>query len=113
MYVVVSGGRAYTNRAYVNHVLTCVHQESPITTLIEGGARGADTLAREWATTVGVPVITVAAEWDRYGKAAGRIRNIHMLRQYAPELVIVFPGGVGTDHLKRHAIAMGFDVLCV
>lgn len=113
MYVSVSGGRHYTNRRYVNHVLDCIHRETAITTLIQGGARGVDTLAREWAEAHSVPTITVPADWARHGRAAGPRRNMRILQEFHPDVVVVFPGGVGTDHMKRNAIALGFDVLCV
>ena len=51
-------------------------------TIVEGGARGADRCAGRWAArmrTQGVGWVRVRAEWERYGKRAGPIRNQAML----------------------------------
>jgi hypothetical protein len=39
------------------------------------------------------------ANWDRDGKSAGRMRNVHMLRSGKPDGVVAFPGGDGTAHM--------------
>src|SRR3990167_8220903 len=80
------------------------------TLLIEGGAAGADRLAREWAESLGILVETVPAEWDKWGKAAGAIRNRVML-QKAPDLVIAFAGCRGTADMMRQARAAGVPVI--
>ncbi len=45
--------------------------------------------ARLWAQQHGIPVVTVEAEWDKYGRAAGPMRNRRMLRDHAPDGVVV------------------------
>jgi hypothetical protein len=52
-------------------------------------ARGADTLAEEWAKVRGIPC---TADWDDLGRKAGPIRNAQMLRKGRPELVVACPG---------------------
>lgn len=47
--------------------------------VLQGGAKGADELAREWANRNGYKVITVEANWSQYGKRAGYLRNAAML----------------------------------
>ena len=49
-------------------------------TIIEGEARGADRMCAEEARERGVRVFRYPAEWDRYGRGAGSIRNEQMLR---------------------------------
>ncbi len=51
----------------------------------EGGARGADRLARVWAQLGGIEVETHPAQWERDGKAAGPIRNRAMLVNGRPD----------------------------
>ena len=48
-------------------------------TIIEGGARGVDLLSKKASFKLGFKVIEVKAEWDKYGRGAGIIRNIKML----------------------------------
>ena len=64
--------------------------------IIEGEQRGADLLAREWAESRGVEVRGFPADWDKYKKRAGFIRNRQMLDEGKPHAVVAFPGGVGT-----------------
>lgn len=68
----------------VHEALDLIHKEHGIRELVEGGANGADSWAREWARKNRVPVRTVKANWDRrpdgsYNKAAGFERNSEML----------------------------------
>lgn len=78
-------------------------------TVIQGGARGVDTLARAAALRIGCQVATYPAEWDVYGRAAGTIRNQKMLDSSEPDLVLAFPshGSVGTYDMMRRAKKAG------
>jgi hypothetical protein len=60
------------------------------------------------ALAKGIKVVRFPADWDRYGKRAGRIRNESMAK-YA-EYLAVFPGGKGTAHMKEIAKAYGLVV---
>ena len=42
------------------------------------------------ANKLGMQVMAVPADWDKYGKAAGPIRNRHMFRLGKPDLVLAF-----------------------
>jgi hypothetical protein len=57
--------------------------------VINGGAAGADTLAREWAVDRRVDHLTLYAKWDLFGRSAGPIRNRRMARK-KPKLVLAF-----------------------
>lgn len=63
-------------------------------TIIAGGAPGADSLANLAAVKLGLPIIVFKAEWDKYGKSAGPIRNQQMLDQ-KPDLVVAFHSTLG------------------
>ncbi len=64
--------------------------------IISGKARGADTLAIDWAVINWCPFTEFPADWDRYGKQAGYIRNAQMLKEGNPDYVVAFAGGAGT-----------------
>jgi hypothetical protein len=51
----------------------------------------------------GVKCVSVYAAWHDYGKAAGPIRNKRMLTDFAPDIVVAFPGGKGTADMVRQA----------
>ena len=99
MRLLVTGGRTYQDYKAVCHALDTLHAQTPITLLIHGNAQGADTLARKWAYTRGVPHSSFPAEWDKHGKAAGPIRNQQMLTEGHPNAYLAFPGGRGTQDM--------------
>lgn len=79
--------------------------------VIEGGARGADRLARSAARERGLHVATVEAQWNRLGKSAGFWRNEAMLA-LGPTVVYAYPlGGPGTASMVRLATAAGVPVV--
>jgi hypothetical protein len=84
--------------------------------LLHGGARGADQAIGRAAHQLGWRVQSLAAEWRRFGRCAGPIRNRQLLEQALLEaqahtspafsasvLVIAFPGGAGTASLVQQA----------
>jgi hypothetical protein len=60
------------------------------TTIIEGGATGADTIAKSIAEFYGFKVNEYRANWNKYGRAAGPIRNQEMLDKEEPGIVVAF-----------------------
>lgn len=110
MKVLVCGGRAYSSGAQLYFVLDKLHAATPFTLLCHGGASGADTLAGYWARDRGVPVEVHAADWKRYGRAAGPMRNAEMLKKCEPDLVVAFPGGSGTADMLRRATKAGVTI---
>lgn len=106
MRVIVCGGRDFDDREFLFKTLNRLNVEFSFDVIYEGGAKGADTFAREWAKEANIPVQTFHAEWDKYGSKAGPIRNLQMLDQ-KPDLVIGFAGGRGTDHMLKIARKAG------
>lgn len=78
--------------------------------IISGMAKGADTCAVDWAVINWCHVEEYRAEWDKYGKRAGYIRNQQMLDEGEPDLVVAFPGGRGTEMMKDIARKAGVPV---
>lgn len=101
--VLVCGGRDYTDTGHVYDILDLAHAANPILKLIHGGASGADNCAARWAMSRNVQMERFEADWQRYGNAAGPIRNRKMLDQGKPDLVIAFPGGKGTRNMIAQA----------
>lgn len=58
--------------------------------ILHGAARGADRIAETWCAENGRLCIGVPADWVRYGKKAGVIRNAEMLRKYQPHGFLAF-----------------------
>ncbi len=86
MRVLACGDREWTNSNLIAETLG----DLPFDTIIEGEQRGADRLAREFARSWGRHFIPYPANWTRYGRAAGPIRNKQMLDSGKPDLVVAF-----------------------
>lgn len=109
--VLVCGGRDYNDWERVSAVLNKLDAEMGIGVIIEGGARGADKAARNWAYQGNIPTETYNAEWEAHGTFAGPMRNKRMLEEGQPDLVIAFPGGAGTRNMIRQARKAGVEVV--
>ena len=101
--ILICGDRNYQDWIKVQEYLDTI---SRTTIIIHGGARGADSLAGNLATSLKMKVIKFSADWDKYGKAAGVLRNQQMLDEGYPDLVVYFHKDIenskGTrDMLKR------------
>lgn len=107
--IIVCGGRDYRNREHLFAWLDKFHERYCIVHLIEGGAKGADRLAWEWANSRGIKCSEYKADWETYGKAAGPRRNQAMLNQN-PNFVVAFTGGSGTADMINRAKAAGVKV---
>ena len=101
MRLLVCGGRDFANEAALRRILDKYHSKTPVSVLIQGGARGADRLAANWARANGVECHEYPADWRQHGKRAGYLRNQQMLDEGKPDFVIAFPGGIGTNMMIK------------
>lgn len=108
MKVLVCGSRTIDEPGAVSRA---VEQSglSP-TQIISGGARGVDRLASEYAVAKGIEFIEYLADWDKYGKRAGYMRNYVMVG--AADAVIAIWDGTssGTKHSIELALSSGKPV---
>jgi len=73
-------------------------------TIIHGDATGADQGAH--LASVRIPEcaeVRVPAQWETFGRSAGPRRNVEMLDDYEPHVVLAFP--VGESRGTRHCMA--------
>jgi hypothetical protein len=108
MRILVCGGRDYNDQKKFNAVMK--EYDRVITTLISGRAKGADSLAEDWAARHMVNAEIYPADWRRYGRSAGYQRNLRMRDEGKPDLVIAFPGGRGTAMMIKLAEEKGIKV---
>jgi hypothetical protein len=122
--ILVCGGRDYYKYSVVwktlGSVITDCWFKDPndVITIIQGGASGADFLAKIFALDEydQIPLIQhkeFPADWKTHGPAAGAIRNQQMLDEGKPDIVVAFPGGSGTADMVRRATKAGVEVLRV
>lgn len=116
MRVLISGDRNYKRAATIYALLAGLRHSHPGDELvvIQGEARGADTLARQSAESLGIKVESYPAKWDEYGRFAGHIRNKQMLDEGQPDVVFCFHDDLenskGTGHMARAAKEAGVPV---
>jgi len=97
MRVIVAGSRDVVNTSNVFNRLSL--STFDITEVVCGGARGVDSIGRQWAKEAGIPVKMFPAYWDKYGKSAGYRRNVDMAK-YADALIAIWDGeSRGTKHM--------------
>lgn len=78
MRIIVCGSRGITGINYISKCMEYVEKFTDIT-IITGGARGVDTIALNIANDIGYNTEVYPADWNRYGRSAGMIRNRRML----------------------------------
>ena len=61
------------------------------TVVLSGTARGVDKLGERWAEENGVPLERYSADWEKFGKRAGPIRNSLMVSK-AEALLVLWDG---------------------
>lgn len=112
MKILVCGGREYHDDKKVYEVLDGLHNTRKISFVVHGNARGADSLAGDWADTNSVSQDRYAANWSRYQAYAGPIRNREMVIKHRDiELIVAFPGDTGTGDMIKVAALAGIRVM--
>lgn len=113
MRLLVYGGRDFNDRhdAYtcLDYVTERLLLEDEDVVVVSGMARGADTLGVDWAHERGYAIDPYPADWDKYAKAAGPIRNQQMLDS-GIDVAVQFPGGNGTADMRRRLDKAGIPV---
>ena len=111
MRVIVCGGRDYEPIQSVWPVLDAISDVREISCIVHGDCKhGVDPRAGDWARLARIACEPHPADWTKYGKAAGMIRNKCMAERGA-DLCIAFPGGTGTADMVKQARKAGIQVL--
>lgn len=113
MKAIVCGGRDFSDRNLLFQEMDKLVNTFSITEIAHGAARGADSLADQWATEMTFKVTRFPADWAQYGKSAGMVRNRQMYNEFRPDIVIAFKGGRGTEDMMKIAAADGCKVFKV
>lgn len=111
--ILVCGGRDYADKQKVYKVLDQARDTFKDVTIIQGAAKGADSLADSWAADRGVRSDSFPADWKRYGKRSGYLRNVQMLNEGKPDIVVAFPGGAGTQMMINLAKSANVAVVMI
>lgn len=105
MKIIVAGSRDITDYETVKKAIELFVEEHQPTSvaIVSGGARGVDRLAKQYAKEQNLPFHEYLADWDKYGKRAGYLRNIKMAEN-ADALLAIWDGkSRGTQHMIARA----------
>lgn len=114
MRVMITGSRDWTDSSLIQASLVTINatmrKDNEPTTLVHGGANGADTIGAAAATELGWALEEHIPDWSK-GKRAGPLRNVEMLES-GIDLVIAFhkDNSRGTKHAIETARKMKIPV---
>ena len=106
--VLVTGSRDWKDE---KSIYSALKNEPRDTVVLQGGAFGADFMAKQSATALGFHSLTMPALWGFHGKKAGPIRNRTML-DLKPVKVLAFRRNMsrGTTDCIEEAQRRGIPV---
>lgn len=114
--LVIYGGRDYNDwprfEASVRRFIMTVLAGFTVT-IIEGEARGVDTMARRYAELHGHEYLPFPANWLKYGNSAGYVRNGEMMGIAHYALGFHDGSSRGTAHSNTLAMNKGIPVWVV
>lgn len=110
----VAGSRSFDDYELMKKLLSIFVLKDPVgITLISGTAKGADTLGEKCAKEFGWEIKRCPADWDKYGKKAGIIRNEAMANEAEGAMIFWDGESKGTEHMIRYCYKRGLNMLVV
>ena len=89
MKTIIAGSRNIQNKKLIFETLD--KYKDKITEVVCGESSGPDIIGKEWGLKNNIPIISYPAQWDKYGRMAGPIRNREM-GDYADFLIAFWDG---------------------
>ena len=111
MKVIIAGSRDIINpKLEIAIALYSCSFAKQITEVVSGTARGIDQAGEHYAELAGYKVKKFPANWNKYGKKAGYLRNVEMAN-YADALIAIWDGrSKGTEHMMNIAREKGLKL---
>lgn len=110
MKVIIAGGRDFSDYESLKHYCKYLLKNQPDVEIVCGMARGADMLGKRYAEEHGLKVKKFPAQWNKYGKRAGYLRNADMA-DYADSLIAFWnKKSKGTKHMIDLAREKGLNI---
>ncbi|QXH35706.1 DUF2493 domain-containing protein [Pseudomonas muyukensis] len=112
MRVLICAGRHFADRQRCRQALDALQCQQPVRVLIHGGSQHLGGEIEGWAREHGADIVRYPPNWQLHGKQAERLRNLFMLRDSRPDLVLALPGGDDTEELLARARGQDLNVIC-
>jgi hypothetical protein len=108
MRTIIAGSRWITDPLLLVEAITTAPWAP--TEIVSGGACGVDQMGQQYAEAKGLPFSLYSADWSKYDKAAGPMRNTEMAKK-ADALIAIWDGvSKGTAHMIQTAEHYGLRV---
>lgn len=94
----IVGSRTFDDQSIFDKVMSKLEEKYEIETIVSGGAKGADSFGEKWADSHDINKQIFYPDWERYGKRAGFLRNIDIIKNC--DVCVAFWDGKshGTKH---------------
>ena len=113
MRVIVAGSRDFNDYDLVEKTLLTYfkahHLHNKDVEIVSGSARGADKLGEQFAKKCGLKLTKFPADWNKYGKAAGPIRNEEMAKY--SDMLFAFWDGYSKGTKNMIELAKQYELL--
>lgn len=110
--ILFTGDRDWDDRVLFDILCLLYYRDADF--FIEGDARGLDKMAGKWADANAIPLLVFPANWTKFKRAAGPIRNRQMLKEGKPTEVAAFHDNItesrGTKDMISASIKAGLKV---
>jgi hypothetical protein len=111
MKIIIAGSRNFNDYNLLKTSCDNLLTQFTNIEIVSGTARGADKLGERYAREKGYDIKQFPANWDKFGKSAGYIRNDEMA-QYSDMLIAFWDGtSKGTKHMIDLANKRGIKVV--
>jgi hypothetical protein len=107
----VVGSRSCEDYELVSGFLGHFINQKPI--IVSGGAKGVDSLAERFADENELKKKIYKADWSKYGRAAGPIRNQQIVDNANAMIAFATKDSKGTKNSVKLAVKKGIPVLVV
>lgn len=114
MKLIIAGSRNFDNYELAEKIINFYIEKNKVNTkeleIISGGAKGADKLGERYAEEHNIKLTRCKANWSKYGKQAGMVRNSKMAKE--SDALIAFWDGMsrGTKNMIETALRRKLDV---
>ena len=105
--ILICGSRYWTDKDMIMSLVMSLPKDSVI---IEGEAKGADSLARICAEECDFAkenILRCPADWNKFSRQAGPIRNTQMLNEGKPTHIIAYSNDIKTSKGTKNMITQG------
>lgn len=108
--VIIAGSRSFCDYSILRDCCDEILSETCKIAIVSGTAKGTDMLGERYATEKAYPILRFPADWKKFGRAAGIIRNAEMAR-HANALIAFWDGkSTGTKNMIDTARKNGLKV---